>query len=94
MEQLIGMVKEAEAFLDDCVDMCEALRCLQDKGVETVDDDGATLSEQAFDRCFPGTAWEDAVANDGSKVTGIQVKRAMYRGFVFESFRLEEESKQ
>lgn len=78
------ITKEAETFLDDCVGLLEALRCLQDKGVEAVDDDGATLSEKAFDKCFPGLVWS-------RPEHGTMSKRAVYRGFLFETFKLEEE---
>ena len=74
------ITKETETFLDDCVGLLEALKCLQDKGVETVDADGATLSEKAFDRCFPGTAWIEPE-------NGFVLKRAVNRGFVFETIK-------
>jgi hypothetical protein len=77
--------EKLQEFMDDCVAMAEAMRCLRDKGAEGFDPDGVTLKAEVFDRCFPGTAWE-AVLIDGEPI-GLEVKRAEYRGFAFDAIR-------
>lgn len=73
---------QAEAFLDDCVAMVEALRCLEEKGAEAIDAEGVTLTAEVFDRCFPGVEWKEVRTKDG-KFIGLYEKIAEYRGFEF-----------
>lgn len=74
--------KKAEAFLDDCVAMVEALRCLEEKGAEAIDSEGVTLKTEVFDRCFPGVEWKEVRTKNG-EFTGYYEKIAEYRGFEF-----------
>ena len=80
------MDEKLREFMDDCVAMAEALRCMQDKGAEAIDTDGVTLKEEIFDRCFPGTEWEPVLL-DGGEPMGIEIKQAEYRGFAFDCLR-------
>jgi len=82
---ILKQVKEGTEFLDDCVAMCEAVRCLEEKGAESIDTEGVTLTEAVFDRCFPGKEWH-AVLIDGEPI-GLETKTALYRGFVFDTVR-------
>lgn len=81
--------EKLQEFLDDCVGMVEALRCMQDKGTEGFDTNGVTLKAEVFDRCFPGVEWQP-VTIDG-KPGGIEWKEAEYRGFTFDAIRETEE---
>ena len=74
------ITRAREQLLDDCVAMVEALRCLRDKGAEAIDEMGVTLTEEAFDRCFPGVEWTPVTA-DGTVIAYI--KEAEYRRFHF-----------
>lgn len=74
-----------QEFLDDCVAMAEALRCMRDRGAESIDTDGVTLKEEIFEKCFPGLAWEPVLV-DGEPL-GIEIKEAEYRGFGFDTLR-------
>ena len=82
MELLQKQTQETEDFLDDCVAMVEALRCMKEKGAEGVDPAGVTLKTEVFDRCFPGVEWKEVRTKDG-KFIGIYEKIAEYRGFEF-----------
>ena len=82
MELLQKQTQETESFLDDCVAMVEALRCLEEKGAEAIDAEGVTLKPEVFDRCFPGVEWKEVRTKDG-KFIGIYEKIAEYRGFEF-----------
>lgn len=84
MDYLEQVEKDRE-FLDDCVALTEALRCLEEKGVEGIDTDGVTLKEEVFERCFPGIDWEPIII-DGEQVT-LQWKHAQYRKFEFDCIR-------
>ena len=81
--------EKLQEFLDDCVAMAEALRCMQDKGAESILPDGATLKEEIFDRCFPGAEWTP-VTVDGTVV--CLLKEAKYRGFLFDCVRDQKEA--
>lgn len=78
------IAKEREQLLDDCVAMVEAIRCMEDRGVETIDGMGVTLTEEAFDRCFPGMEWKPVTV--GGNVI-CEIKEAEYRGFRFDAVR-------
>ena len=78
------IAKNNETFLDDCVAMAEALRCMRDKGAESIDCDGVTLTEELFDRCFPGIEWKPVTV--GGNVI-CEIKEAEYRGFRFDAVR-------
>ena len=89
MELLQKQTQETEDFLDDCVAMVEALRCLEEKGAEAIDSEGVTLKTEVFDRCFPGVEWskeKDALGHP----MGIFIKSAEYRGFVFDTLGMGE----
>lgn len=75
------IAKNNETFLDDCVAMAEALRCMRDKGAESIDCDGVTLTEELFDRCFPGNEWTPVMV-DGTVFA--YTKDAEHRGFHFD----------
>ncbi len=75
-----------QEFLDDCVAMAEALRCMRDRGAESIDTDGCTLEEEIFDRCFPGAEWKPVLLEDGEPI-GLEIKQAVYRGFGFDCLR-------
>lgn len=92
MDKIVDQA-QAEAFLDDCVAMVEALRCLEEKGVEGVDPDGVTLNAAVFDKCFPGVEWAEQTLEDGRPV-GIRFKKAEYRGFDFDTLEVEWWTKQ
>ena len=83
---IIEMAKGTVDFLDDCVAMVEALRCMKDKGAADVTAEGVTLAEAVFDSCFPGIEWEPITLPDGTDI-GLEVKRAEYRGFSFDAIR-------
>ena len=80
------MDEKLREFLDDCVSMAEALRCMRDKGAEAIDTDGVTLKEEIFEKCFPGLAWEPVLL-DGGEPIGLEIKQAEYRGFGFDCLR-------
>lgn len=84
MDYLEQVEKDRE-FLDDCVAMVEELRCLAEKGVEAVDENGMTLKEAVFERLFPGIEWEPVII-DGEPVT-LEWKCTQYRGFMFDCLR-------
>lgn len=81
MDKIVDQA-QAEAFLDDCVAMVEALRCLEEKGAEAIDSEGVTLKTEVFDRCFPGVEWKEVRTKNG-EFTGYYEKIAEYRGFEF-----------
>ena len=85
MEQIIREHERLRELLDDSVAMCEALRCLRDKGAEEIDCEGITLTAEIFDKCFPNREWQPVLVSDQS--IGIEVKTAEYRGFLFDTFR-------
>jgi len=89
MELLQKQTQETENFLDDCVAMVEALRCLEEKGAEAIDAEGVTLKTEVFDRCFPGMEWSESLTLEGYP-TGLRQKTAMYRGFTFDTYMLSE----
>ena len=84
MDYLEQVEKDRE-FLDDCVALTEALRCLGEKGVENIDTECVTLKEEVFERLFPGIEWEPVIM-DGEQVT-LLWKQAQYRGFMFDCLR-------
>lgn len=84
MSELIERQEQVRDFLDDCVAMVEALRCMEDKGAEAIDTAGVTLLTEVFDRCFPGVEWK-SVTVDGAVI--CQIKEAEYRGFRFDAVR-------
>ena len=74
-----------QEFLDDCVAMVEALRCMRDRGAESIDCEGVTLREEIFEKCFPGLAWEPVLV-DGEPL-GFEIKEAEYRSHGFNCYR-------
>lgn len=84
MEQIIREHERLRELLDDSVAMCEALRCLRDKGAEEIDCESITLTTEIFDKCFPDRDWQPVETGDGP--IGISFKTAEYRGFRFWCF--------
>ena len=85
MEQIIKEHEQLRDFLNDCVAMCEALRCLRDKGAEEIDCEGISLETEIFDKCFPNREWQPVLV--GGEPIGCEIKTAEYRGFLFDTFR-------
>lgn len=77
-------------FLDDCVSSVEMLRCMADKGEESIDRWGVTLKAEVFDRCFPGMEWQDHIIGEDPLMV-VKIKTAFYRGFIFDTLRSAEE---
>ncbi len=77
--------EKLQEFMDDCVAMAESLRCMRDKGAESIDCDGVSLTPAVFDRCFPGVEWAPVLV-DGEPL-GIEIKEAEYRGFRFDAVK-------
>ncbi|MBR1689376.1 MAG: hypothetical protein IJ713_01220 [Oscillibacter sp.] len=80
MADLLAMTKETEEFLDDCVAMVEALRVLEGKGAEGIDTAGVTLTEEAFDKCFPGMEWVEEEVIPSSAPDGAPAEQGTLGG--------------
>mgnify|MGYP003571255735 CR=1 FL=1 len=91
METIETMAAKDREFLDDCVSMCEAVRCMAEQGA--VEFDGREgiieLREEVFDRCFPGMEWEEVFTASGDPV-GLREKTASYGGRLFVCSQLDE----
>lgn len=92
MEPIIEMAEESRKLLDDCVAMLQCLEVLRERGAEDIDrlQGVVSLTEEAFDKAFPGLLWEEHLMRDGSPI-GIWTKTAEYRGVTFETMRIDEE---